>query len=68
MSAPRGYDNKTGAGRKTSKPPAVPLVEDLPCSRGGNHVLENSSQRGGLVTACTGCGRSWSELDAEVRR
>jgi hypothetical protein len=58
----------TGAGRKTSKPPAVPSVEDLPCSRGGNHVLANSAQRGGLVTACVGCGSSsWAEIDAAVR-
>lgn len=58
---------KTGAGRYRTKGPAVPSVEDLPCPRGGNHRLVNSAARGGLVTACSGCGASWSELDAAAR-
>jgi hypothetical protein len=42
-------------------------VEEMPCPRGGLHVLRNSSQRGGLVTACVGCGLSWAELDTLAR-
>jgi hypothetical protein len=57
----------TGKGRPTGKQAAVPDVETLPCPRGGTHVLRNSGQRGGLVTACVGCGLSWSELDAAAR-
>lgn len=58
---------KTGAGRPTAAPRKIPEVESLPCPAGGLHRLANSAQRGGLVTACTGCGRSWSELDAAAR-
>lgn len=59
---------KTGAGRRTAAPPKAIDVETLPCpARPGPHWLTNSSERGGLVTACRGCGRSWSELDAEAR-
>jgi hypothetical protein len=45
----------------------VPEVESLPCPSGGLHVLRNSAQRGGLVTACVGCGETWSSLDAKAR-
>jgi len=58
---------KTGAGRKTGKAPGIPDVESLPCPSGGLHVLRNSAARGGLVTACVGCHRSWAEIDAEMR-
>jgi hypothetical protein len=59
---------KTGAGRPTSKPRRVPDVEELACvGTGTTHQLVNSAKRGGLVTCCRGCGRSWSEIDAEER-
>jgi hypothetical protein len=58
---------KTGAGRPTGKPRRVPDVEELPCPRGGTHVLRNSAARGGLVTACV-CGKTWAELDAAARK
>lgn len=57
---------RTGAGRPHGRPERVADVETLPCPAGGTHVLENSAQRGGLVTACR-CGKSWAELDAELR-
>lgn len=64
-SAPRGYEHmKTG---RASVRRAVVDVEEMPCPRGGLHVLRNSSQRGGLVTACVGCGLSWAELDTAAR-
>jgi hypothetical protein len=59
---------KTGAGRSTTGDPKVPEVESLPCPAGGSHRLANSAQRGGLVTACTGCGETWSALDAAARK
>jgi hypothetical protein len=55
------------SGRTTTGKPKVVDVESLPCSAGGTHVLRNAATRGGLVTACLGCGRSWSEIDAEAR-
>lgn len=59
---------KTGAGRAGGRATRVPDVETLPCpERPGPHWLRNSAQRGGLVTACVGCGLSWSELDAQAR-
>jgi hypothetical protein len=52
----------------TGKTRKVPDVEALPCpGRPGPHWLRNSAQRGGLVTACIGCGLSWAELDAQAR-
>jgi hypothetical protein len=66
VSRPKTYFH-SNAGRNTRGAGSVPDVESLPCPSGGLHVLRNSAQRGGLVTACVGCGRSWSELDAEVR-
>jgi hypothetical protein len=58
---------KTGAGRTTTGAPKVADVETLPCPRGGLHRLANSAERGGLVTACRDCRKSWAELDAEAR-
>lgn len=58
----------TGAGRTTTGARKVPHVEALECPAGGRHRLANSPERGGLVTACLGCGASWSELDAEARQ
>lgn len=64
MTAPRGYANKTGAGRTTTGAPKVPSVESLPCpDRDGPHWLINR----GVQTVCRGCGRSWAALDAEAR-
>jgi hypothetical protein len=58
----------TGTGRPTGKNAKVRDVESLPCpDRDGPHWLRNSAQRGGLVTACIGCGLSWAELDAQAR-
>ena len=54
---------RSGKGRPTGKARKVRDVEALPCEAGGLHVLRNSAQRGGLVTACIGCGLSWAELD-----
>lgn len=70
MRHPRGHYPalKTGAGRRTAKATAAPDVETLPCPAGGIHRLANSSARGGLVTACVGCGKSWSEIDEAARR
>lgn len=65
MSAPRGYSHMQ-TGRASTRRLVVD-VEEMACPAGGLHVLRNSSQRGGLVTACLGCGLSWSELDAIAR-
>lgn len=69
MRHPRGHypPMKTGAGRRTTKAGAVPDVESVPCPAGGTHRLANSPAPGGVVTACVGCGKSWSEIDAEAR-
>ena len=48
-------------------PGRVADVESRPCPGGGTHRLANSSQRGGLVTACVGCRASWAEIDAAAR-
>lgn len=66
-SAPRGYDNQTGAGRKTSKPPSVPDVSTLPCPAtldAETHELVNDAR---ARTTCLWCSRPWAELDAEAR-
>lgn len=58
----------TGAGRDTTGKAKVPAVESMACpARPGPHWLVNSAERGGLVTVCRGCRKSWSELDAEAR-
>lgn len=68
MTAPRGYGHLTGKGRPNRTPTRVPDVETLPCpERPGPHWLINAPERGGLVTVCRGCRKSWSELDAEIR-
>ena len=65
MTAPLNYAAmRSGKGRPTGKARKVRDVETLPCpGRDGPHWLRNSAQRGGLVTACIGCGLSWAELD-----
>jgi hypothetical protein len=55
------------SGRTTTGKPKVVDVESLPCAAGGTHVLRNSAERGGLVTACVGCGETWTSLDAAAR-
>lgn len=56
--------------RRATKPAAVPSVETLACEArpGETHKLVNAAARGGLVTCCRWCARSWSEIDAEARR
>lgn len=67
MTAPKTYFH-SNAGRNTRGAGSVPDVSSLPCPSGGLHVLRNSAQRGGLVTACVGCGVDWTTLDAEARK
>ena len=49
----------------SNRPPAVPHADTLPCPAGGLHVLTNDRQ---ARTYCTGCGRTWAELDEAVRK
>ena len=70
MSGLRYAALRTGAGRPTGKARKVADVEELACPKrdgGLPHVLRNAPDRGGLVTACVGCGETWTALDAAAR-
>lgn len=57
--------HKSSRGRNTRTAARAVHVETLDCPSGGLNVLTNDEN---ACTYCSGCGATWGQLDAEVRR
>lgn len=58
--------NAPKEGRRGEAPIRVPDVRRLPCPATPGQA-HNITVHAGSVWGCSGCGKSWADLDAEVR-